>query len=114
MAQVRTVVTSREPEEVELALEKLDTFRMCTRSSQLTRYLSGFIRYHALYRTYLTHPELHLPRTSNTAESLVRIIRKLLGRAHGFRTRSSLTRWIGALVKERQTMTCNSSVRQQN
>jgi len=114
MAQVRTILMSARNEEVMSALKELDAFRMSTHSPQLKRYLSAFIRRHHLWRTYLEYPELRLPRTSNTAESLVCIIRKMLNRAHGFRTRSSLTQWINALIKERQSMTCNSGVRQQN
>src|SRR3989344_646331 len=114
MTRVRTILMSARNEEVVTALKELDACRMSTHSPQLRRYLSAFIRRHHLWRTYLEYPELRLPRTSNTAESLVRIIRKMLSRAHGFRTRSSLTRWIDALIKERKSMMCNSSAHQQN
>lgn len=114
MARVRAVLTSAREEDAMAALGDIAAFRASTNSPQLKRYLSGFIRHHRLYRTHLMYPELRLPRTSNTAESLVRIVRKMLGRAHGFRTRSSLTQWVSALIKERQTMMCNSSAHQQN
>ena len=110
MARVRTVLMGLEDAEVTAALKELNDFRSRTRSPQLKRYLSGFIRHHHLYRTYLRYPKLNLPRTSNSAESLIRIIRKLLSRAHGFRASKSLTLWVHALLKERRTMTCNGGI----
>lgn len=110
---LKSVLTSTSEQEVSCALNELKELQMHTCSPQLKGYLSGFIKRHHLYRTYLIHPELHLPRTSNSAEALIRIIRTLLSRAHGFRTKDSLMHWIEALLKSRKTIACNG-FRQQN
>lgn len=110
---LKTVLTNTAEREVSRALAELAEVRAKTQSSQLKRYLSGFEKSYRLYRTYLIHPELHLPRTSNSAETLIRMIRTLLSRAHGFRTKNSLIHWIEALLKSRKTITCNG-FRQQN
>lgn len=49
-------------------------------------------------RTYLDHPWLRLPATSNVMESLNSRLRSLAGRARGFRTGQALARWIIAYV----------------
>lgn len=104
---LKTVLTSISEQEVLSALLGLAEVRAKTKSPQLKRYLSGFEKSYHLYRTYLIHPELHLPRTSNSAEALIRMIRALLSRAHGFRTKDSLIQWIEALLKSKQTIACN-------
>lgn len=104
---LKKALTSISQQNVSDALIELEELRIQTRSPQLKGYLSGFIKRHRLYRTYLIHPELHLPRTSNSTESLIRMIRKLLSRTHGFRTKDSLIHWIEVLLKSKQTMACN-------
>lgn len=76
---------------------------------QIQRYLWTFFREMTEYRTYLRHPTLHIPRTSNTAEALIAMIRRFLSHAHGFRTRASCVRWVTVLLKTQQTITCNGS-----
>lgn len=101
------VLTNTSETKVLTALDGLANIREHTHSPQLKRYLSGLIRNRRLYRTYLLYPDLHLPRTSNSAEALIQIIRTLLNRAHGFRTVPALTRWVYALLKLKQTIACN-------
>jgi len=49
-------------------------------------------------RTYLDHPALRLPATSNVMESMNSQLRSLAGRSRGFRTGQALERWIVAFV----------------
>lgn len=56
------------------------------------------LRYTDELRTYLDHPELRLPATSNVMESLNSRLRSLAGRSRGFRTGKALERWIVAYV----------------
>lgn len=56
------------------------------------------IRHTDELRTYLDHPELRLPATSNVMESLNSQLRSLAGRSRGFRTGQALERWIVAFV----------------
>lgn len=106
-ALVKEIVSNPSEEAVRVALLQLVQLKDDTDSSILKKIISGFVRYHREYRTYLYYPELELPRTSNSAESVIGSIRQLLNRAHGFRTISSLTRWVHALLKLKQTVTCN-------
>lgn len=103
------ILTNRNEIIVQNALLELFSIRLIIGSPQLKLYLSGFLRHYEQYRSYLIYPKLHLPRTSNSAESLIGQIRKLCNRAHGFRTLSSLTLWITALVKFRKIVTCNGT-----
>src|SRR3989344_587164 len=78
-------------------------------SVQLKKYLRGFIKHYQGYRTHLHHPELNLPTTSNSAESLISGLRNLYYKAHGFRTIESLTLWTHAFLKYKKTIACNGS-----
>lgn len=106
---VQEVITTTSDYRLKLALVKLGKMRFNTTSPTLKKTLSGLIRFHQEYRTYLYYPELNLPRTSNSAESVISSIRFLLQRARGFRTTNSLMRWVYALLKLKQTATCNGN-----
>ena len=62
-------------------------------------------------RTYLQHPELHLPTTTNTIESMNKLIRK---QCRCLKTPQSLQRWATAFIRMRPTITCNGHIFQQN
>lgn len=79
-------------------------------SVQLRKYLRGFIKHYQDYRTYLHHPKLNLPTTSNSAESLISGLRNLYYKAHGFRTIESLKLWTHAFLKYKKTIACNGSL----
>lgn len=104
---VNKVLTTDQKDCLFQSLQDLETICQNTTSPQLRKILSGFVNYHQDFRTYLYHPDLHLPKTSNTAESLVGCIRELCRRARGFRTLASFTSWIEAEIKHRQTIACN-------
>lgn len=78
-----------------------------TKSPQLRVILRGFINYYEDYRQYRYHPDLHLPTTSNAAESFIGSIEELCHRARGFVSPSTFQAWIFALAKLKQTVTCN-------
>lgn len=84
------------------------------RSEGLKTTLSGFIKHYRDYRAYLYFPEYNLPTTSNSGEALVKQIRKLLSRAHGFRTITSFKKWTESLLKFKKTISCKGSKIQQN
>ncbi len=87
---VSDVLSNPSDEKIISSLKQLKNIKENTSSTQLKRYLSGFIHRHKEYRTYLKYPELNLPRTSNSAEALIGMIRNLCHRAHGFKTINSL------------------------
>ena len=65
------------------------------------------------YRSYLEHPELNLPNTTNAVESMGAIIRDLLRRNRSASSPESLRRWTTALVRLRPKLTCNGKCHQQ-
>ncbi|MDP4001007.1 MAG: transposase [bacterium] len=69
--------------------------------------LRGLIKNLDDFRTYLRYPELNLPTTSNSAESLVQVVRDLQYRTKGFRTKKSFLRWLNAVCLNKKSMTCN-------
>jgi len=112
--QVRIILTSRQKTQVKIALDKLEKLQENLRSASLKRVLSGFLHNYEDYRTYLLHPKLNLPSTTNTAESLISLVRDLQRRARGFNSLSSLKEWITGLLKHQKNMTCNGYKNQQN
>lgn len=103
------VLTTPDPSQVLPTLTELETIAWDTTSCVLRKVLLGFVNHAEDYRTYLRHPELNLPRTSNAAEALIGMIRHFCHRARGFRTRHSLEQWIAALIKHKRVMTCNGT-----
>lgn len=103
----RKILTDSNEENIPTYLLELKKLTQNTNSRALKHVISGFIKYYYRYRTYLYYPELHLPRTTNAAESMISEISNLCHRARGFRTPSSLTKWIHAFLKNKQTVTCN-------
>lgn len=101
------VLRTQDKRVLEKNLQDLRMFLLQTSSPQLKKALSGFIKNHNDYRSYLKYPEFNLPTTSNTAESVVSTIRDLLHRIKGTRTIVSAKLWITALLKHRQTVKCN-------
>lgn len=103
----RNVLTNPNEKSVLKSLEEIKKIKEKTNSIQLKKILSGFIKYYKDYRNYLLFPELNMPTTSNSAESLIGGLRKLYNRAHGFRTIGSMTLWTHALLKYRKKIACN-------
>lgn len=73
-----------------------------------------FLRYIDDFRAYQNHPELRLPSTINTVESMGRTIRDVIRRSHGFRTPQSLRQWITAQLRICPTRKCNRKIFQKN
>ena len=65
------------------------------------------------YRTYRIYPELNLPSTTNTIESMNCIIRDLLRRNRSASSPQSLLRWATALIRLRKQLNCNGKYHQQ-
>ena len=90
-------------------LYRLDDMSLSTTSRQLRPILRGFITHVNDFRTYLHHPELNLPRTSNSAESFIGCMEELLHRLRGVLSVDALEKWVEALVKYRQKIICNGA-----
>ncbi len=90
----------------------LDEIGWTSTSPEIRKTLSGFVKNYRDYRTYLKHPELNLPTTNNTAESLAGMIASLKHRLKGFPTLKSFTEWIIALLKFKKKIKCNGFYQQ--
>jgi hypothetical protein len=66
------------------------------------------------YRSYLMHPELNLPSTTNTVESMGCIVRDLFRRSHSASNPHALLQWATALIRLRKELNCNGKHHQQN
>lgn len=73
-----------------------------------------FIQSVKYYRAFLLHPELNLPTTTNTVESMCCIIRDLLRRNRSASNPRSLLQWVTGLIRLRPYLTCNGKHHQQN
>ena len=104
---------------IRYALESADGNRL-TRTIRRLRQLSQhdcgkripatvreFLKRLPLYRSYLTHPELELPRTTNTLESMGRIIRELFRSSRAGSSPKAVLLWATALIRMRPIVTCN-------
>lgn len=70
-------------------------------------FVAELLRYRQQFRAYILHPDLCLPATNNSSESLAAIIRTRLYLARGFRTMASLRRWIQGLIANKKHIVCN-------
>ena len=59
------------------------------------------------YRSYLAHPDLGLPLTTNAVESMCRLIREMLRSSRAGSNPKSLLLWATAFIRLRPTITCN-------
>lgn len=75
----------------------------------LGRRVRGFLPQLAAFRACRRHPSLHLPSTTNTAESAGNMLRVLLRRTRGFRTVESCRRWITVWVRTHFVLRCNGA-----
>lgn len=104
---VRTILYDRNERKVLDALNVIEEIGWISNSSTIRTTLSGFVKHYEDYRTYLKYPELHLPTTNNTAESLASLISGLKYKLKGFKTEDSLKNWVSALLKFKKKIKCN-------
>ena len=109
---VNCVLKNPSVQEAKNAISRIEEIGWLSSSKMLKKVLQGFVTSGEDYRTYLNHPELNLPTTSNTAESLNALVDDLSSRARGFRTVNSMNAWIIALCKERGTIKCRGKYQQ--
>lgn len=103
---VHTALLTRSQKQLRRALTKIVAMRSRSRSRGLRRVLGGLIEHINEHRTYLRHPDLLLPTTSNSAESFIQCVRDLLYRCRGFKNVSKLSLWIVALAIHKKYIRC--------
>lgn len=106
---VQKFLKTNNPTTVQQLRSILDRVHDQSHSRGLRRVLRGFLATYRDYHTYLLYPELHLPTTSNAAESWIQCIRDLMYRTRGFRSKQKLEQWIRALAFEKKIIRCNGT-----
>jgi hypothetical protein len=105
---VHVVIYQHDEEAVSLAISALKIIKQDIKSIRFKRVISGFIKHHENFRSYLKYPQYNLPATSNCAEFLNSRIRDLQYRAKGFRTPASFFAWISGFCKYKKSVTCKA------
>lgn len=91
------------------SLEHLLSHPSCTR--HLRGMVQEFLKDLLAFRSYLIYPEMNLPSTNNTVESMGGIIRNA---ARSLCTPRSLARWAKAIVRLHPRIKCNGAENQPN
>jgi hypothetical protein len=66
-----------------------------------------FLKGLPFYRSYLKHPHLELPTTTNSVESMCRLLRELFRSSRAGSNPASVLLWATALIRMRPNVTCN-------
>ena len=74
----------------------------------------GFLKQYQDFRSYLKHPELNLPITTNSAESVFRLLSDTVRQTRGFRTPQAMNKWITLQFKIIKSIKCNGFTYQPN
>lgn len=95
----------------------LSRLRMIQRhapTARLPLLIHELLRSIEYYRSFQIYPELNLPTTTNTIESMNRLIRDLMRRVGNLRTPQSLQLWAIAFIRIKHKIVCNGKHFQPN
>jgi transposase-like protein len=98
----KTIFATKSENELDLSIRKLSSVSKTESNKYLRVILSGLVKNVSDYRTYLLHPKLNLPQTTNAVECVNSLIRDRIRRMHGFENEISARAWIESLLKIRQ------------
>ncbi len=105
---IRTALLLPEGKPLTLTLERLQHLsRGDCGTVRVKTVLCQFLLDLPFYRSYLAHPDLGLPLTTNAVESMCRLLREMLRSSRAGSNPKSLLLWITALIRLRPTVTCN-------
>lgn len=71
------------------------------------RRVRGFFEQVEHFRSYLNHPELNLPITSNSAECVFQSVTEMFRLTRGFRSLKSFELWLRVQLRLKGTVKCN-------
>lgn len=107
---VRTALTTSNESLLNAATERLqdlaDNSRMPWKFGNILR---EFVRRIQSYRAYQIHPQLGLPRTNGSAESMGRVIRDMMRRTRNITTPEALRLWVTNYIRLRPGIACNGA-----
>jgi hypothetical protein len=106
MKTVRDLLQTNDESSVRQIIGRLKKIFEQSNSRGLRRVIGGLMTNYVDYHTCLNYPELHLPTTSNSAESFIQCLRDLMYRCRGFRSLASLNDWLLALTIFKKTIRC--------
>jgi len=106
---IKLLVAQKSKTDLERHLRSLIEKPNCPR--RLKMIATEYLRHLHQFRAYMIYPELKLPATSNSIESLNRIIRS---RCKHISTPESLLLRIKTLIKMKRTITCNPKIFNKN
>jgi hypothetical protein len=78
------------------------------------RRIRGCLKQWRYFRSYRMHPQLHIPTTTNSVESVNRLIKDTVHQTRGFRTSEPFRRWITLQIRTMPPIKCNGHNYQQN
>jgi hypothetical protein len=111
---IRKALDLPEGPELYAAIEQLRRLeRTSCGTKRIRAMVREFLRCIGFYRTCRSKPDLNLPGTTNTVESMGSIVRQLLRNRSGSNPRSVLL-WSKALIRLRPHVTCNAKANQQD
>lgn len=67
----------------------------------------GFLKQYQDFRSYVEYPELNLPKTTNSAESVFRLLSDTMRQTRGFRSHQAMKKWIILQFKVIRSIKCN-------
>lgn len=97
-----------DPHKLNMALNRLEclsTNKRCTKRIRAT--VREFVECVGYYRTFLDYPNLGLPTTTNTMESMGGLLRSMLRRSRAGSNPKSLLLWATALIRMKEKVICN-------
>ena len=103
---IRQILETSEESVFNYSLDRLTRIvQMSCGTQRIQATVRDFLQSVPYFRTYRVNPELNLPTTTNTVESMCGIIRDLLRRNRCASSPRSLLKWTTALIRQRQKLT---------
>lgn len=107
---VRSALVTRDQAELRSALDRLTALGKSSATPAVMRDIfREFVRRIAAYRAYLDFPEMQLPTTTGTVESMGRVIRDLMRRTRNVGTPAALNLWVTNYIRYRPLIACNGT-----
>lgn len=98
---------ARNPQKFKMTMNSLKFFskgNLATKRIRAT--IRDFLNYVGYYRTFLDYPNLDLPTTTNTMESMGAILRSMLRHSRAWSNPKSLLMWTEAFVRIKGSLAC--------
>jgi len=106
---VSYAMRARDPQKLNAALNRLEVLSkgdLATKRIRAT--IRDFLDCFDYYRTYLNYPNLELPTTTNTMESMWAVLRTMLRHSRAGSNPKSLLMWAEGLIRVKGSLACNS------